>query len=277
MRTVAEALREAAGGLAPLSDTARLDAELLMAAALDCGRSQMLLNARDCAEPDVFPAWVERRRSGEPVAYITGRQDFYGRSFIVDEHVLIPRADSETVVEAALRECPAPGRILDCGTGSGILLLTLLTENDAATGIGIDRSTGALAVARANARMFELDDRVTLLDRDWTRDGWTDGLGRFDLIVANPPYVEEDAVLDAGVRNHEPAAALFAGPDGLADYRVLVPLLSALLTPDGVAVVEIGHRQSDAVAGLATAAGLASRPLTDLADRPRGLVLRRHA
>ena len=277
MITVAQALRDAAAGLESVSDTARLDAESLMAGALDLPRSAMLLAAHDTPEPAGFAPLYARRRAGEPVAYILGRQDFYGRSFAVSPHVLIPRADSEAIIEAAVPVCKRGTRILDCGTGSGALLLTMLAECTGSHGVGVDICPHALEVARANTARLSVESATQLLQRDWTRPGWRDGLGVFDLILANPPYVDEAAPLGPGVREHEPGRALFAGEGGLTHYRALIPQLDRLLAPGGTAVFEIGYDQADAVRGLAVEAGFAAELHRDLADRPRGLVLRRRS
>lgn len=271
--TVAEALREAARRLEAVSDTARLDAELLMEAALKTTRSEVLLRHTGDPEPANFAGFVERRLTHEPVAYILGRQEFYGREFLVTRDVLIPRADSETTLEAALRARPSARRVLDLGVGSGALLLSYLAENPGSDGTGIDRSPEALAVAADNAERFGLAARCDLRMTDWTEQRWSEGLGTFDLILANPPYVENGAELDPSVRQHEPAGALFAGPEGLDDYRVLLPRLPALLAPHGVAVVEIGASQADAVGALAAAAGFTAVLHKDLALRPRAFVL----
>lgn len=272
--TIADSLREATARLAAGSDTARLDAEVLMAHALGVTRSDMLLRHMRDAVPDAFAALVERRLTAEPVAYIVGTQEFYGRSFAVNREVLIPRGDSESVVEVALAAAPDATRVLDCGTGSGALLLTLLAELPDATGVGIDRSLGALTVAAANADTLGLGEKARIRRADWHESGWSEDLGQFDLIIANPPYVEAEAVLDASVREHEPAGALFAGPEGLDDYRVLIPQLPALLSAGGIAVLEIGATQAEAVSAIATEAGFAVSCHPDLAGRPRALVLR---
>lgn len=272
--TVAEALRSAAERLAAASDTARLDAEYLMAHALGVSRSDMLLKQQRDAVPEGFDALVTRRLAHEPLAYITGEQEFFGRSFLVTEDVLIPRSDSEQVVEAALAVMPDGARVLDCGTGSGALLLTLLAERPQASGIGIDASLGALAVAAANAARLGVSERARIVHADWHQPGWADDLGQFDLVIANPPYVETDAPLDASVREYEPASALFAGKDGLDDYRALIPQLSSLLLPGGVAVLEIGATQAEAVAAIAAACGAESELRHDLAGRPRAMILR---
>jgi release factor glutamine methyltransferase len=270
---VAQALREAAERLAQVSDTAWLDAELLMAEALGVARSELLLRHMDGPVPDGFAAMVERRARHEPVAYIIGRQEFFGREFVVTPDVLIPRADSETIVQAALDVCSDPVRVLDCGVGSGALLLTVLAERPGAKGVGTDRSTGAIELASANAGRFGLASRCELLLRDWTRPGWADGLGQFDLILANPPYVESGAELAPSVRDFEPHGALYSGADGLDDYRILIPQFPKLLTEEGIAVVEIGAGQAEMVAEITRKAGFSAQLHKDLAGRPRALVL----
>ena len=270
MTSVAEALRAATARIGV--EWARIDAELLMAHALGLSRSAMLLTAMRDPVPAAFEVLLARRLADEPVAYILGSAEFYGRSFAVTPAVLIPRGDSESVVGAALEAAPQARRVLDCGTGSGALLLTLLAELPQAQGIGIDRSAAALAVAQGNAQALGLADRARLVEADWTAPGWADGLGPFDLVIANPPYVETDAALDASVREHEPHGALFAGADGLDDYRRLVPQLPGLLSPGGVAVLEIGATQDAAVAGIAQGAGFATELRRDLAGRPRALI-----
>jgi release factor glutamine methyltransferase len=272
--TVGEAIRAAATRLAAASDTARFDAELLMAHALGLSRSDMLLKAMRDPAPEGFAALIDRRATQEPVAYITGSTEFYGRSFAVEPGILIPRGDSETLVEAALAACANPCRVLDLGVGSGALLLTLLAECPGAEGVGIDASEVAVAVTGANAPALGIENRCTLHCRDWHAEGWADDLGTFDLILCNPPYVEADAALDAQVRDYEPASALFAGPEGLDDYRVLIPQLVKLLAPGGIAIFEIGHTQADAVSAIAAAAGFAVTLRHDLAGRPRALILR---
>lgn len=292
---VSAALREATARLAATSDTARLDAEVLMAHALGVTRSDLLVRHMDQPEPAAFAALVERRALHEPVAYIVGSQEFYGLELYVDSNVLIPRADSETIITAAIEalvDAP-PKRILDLGTGSGALLLAALSIWPAAEGIGIDSSINALMVAIRNAELHAnvavgligdanpappqppMRGLARLVQRDWHQPGWAEHLGTFDLILANPPYVEDAAPLDPDVARFEPAGALFAGPDGLDDYRVLIPQLPALLAPGGVAVLEIGHTQAPAVAEIAAAAGFLAEVRPDLAGRPRAVLLRR--
>ncbi len=272
--TIAFALREAAVALSASSDTPRLDAELLMAHALDVSRSDMLLRHMQNAVPDGFAALLTRRLGHEPAAYILGHQEFYGLEFLVNSDVLIPRGDSEVLVDAALAARPDARRVLDCGTGSGALLLAVLAALPEADGVGTDRSLGALAVAAANAARLGLASRARLLRADWEKPGWAADLGTYDLILANPPYVEDAAELAPSVRAHEPAGALFAGAEGLDAYRILLPQLPALLAPGGVALTEIGATQAAAVAAIAAAAGFASLVHRDLSGHNRALELK---
>ena len=274
---VGDAIRAAATRLAPVSDTARLDAELLMAHALGLTRSDMLLRAMREPAPEGFAALIERRAGHEPVAYITGEAEFYGLTLAVTPATLIPRGDSETLIEAALEHvCEhgrEQGRVVDLGTGSGALLLAMLANREGWEGVGIDASDNALAVATGNAAALGLAHRSTWYHRNWHTPGWAEDLGTFDLVLCNPPYVEVDAQLDPQVRDHEPASALFAGPEGLDDYRVLIPQLRVLLNPDGIAILEIGAKQAEAVGALAAASGFATALRRDLAGRPRALIL----
>jgi release factor glutamine methyltransferase len=262
-------LRDAAARLAPTSPTARLDAELIAAHALGLPREAMLLRLRDLAVPAAADALVERRLRGEPVAYLTGRRAFWTIELAVGPGVLIPRPDSETLIEAAVAHFAdrAPRRILDLGTGSGALLLAALDQWPQASGIGIDRSQAALGMARGNAERLGMAARADIRAGDWAK-----GLDeRFDLVLCNPPYIAAGTPLDAEVVNHEPAGALFAGADGLDAHRILAPQLGRLIAPGGMAAVEIGHDQGQSAAALFRAAGLAVRCRTDLAGRDRCL------
>jgi release factor glutamine methyltransferase len=271
--TISQALRAATIALAGSSDTPRLDAELLMAESLGVSRSELLVRHMQAREPSGFAPLLARRLAHEPVAHILGRQDFFGLTFRVTPDVLIPRGDSEILVEAALKARPDARRVLDCGTGSGALLLAVLAHLPGADGVGIDRSAAALAIAAANAEALGFTARARLLAADWDRPGWSESLGRFNLVLANPPYVEQGADLTPSVRDFEPAGALFAGPEGLDAYGMLIPQLPALLAPDGAAFVEIGATQADAVTAIARGAGLAAMLHRDLANRPRVLEL----
>ena len=275
--TVADAIRAAAERLCATSDTARLDAELLMAHVLGVSRSQLLLlRMRDEAAPHAagFDRLVERRAAHEPVAHLLGVQEFFGLEFAVTPDTLIPRGDSETIVQAALDCAAQDARVLDMGTGSGALLLAFLYERPDAKGLGIDASAAALAVASANGQRLGLAERAQFVQANWLESGWAHDLGRFDLVLCNPPYVESDANLDPDVREFEPATALFAGPEGLDDYRAIVPQLGKLLVPGGVAIFEIGAGQAEAVGAIASESGFAAQTRRDLADRPRAMILR---
>lgn len=270
MTLLAAALRDAATRLTGISATPRLDAELLMAHALGCARSDMLLRQADLVVPDAFAALLERRVAHEPVAYITGVQAFWDLELHVTPDVLIPRSDSETLIDMAV-EGPAPARVLDLGTGSGALLLAALSAFPDATGMGVDASAAALSVARGNAERLGFGARSSWLHKSWRETGWSAGLGQFDLILCNPPYVEDDAALEPIVAEHEPHSALFAGPEGLDDYYILIPQIPALLTPGGVAIFEIGYTQTNAVSDLASKSGLSTEMRRDLAGKPRAL------
>lgn len=271
MAEVQAALAQAARDLAAVSDTARLDAELLMAHALGVSRDDLLLRHLDAAVPDGFAALVARRLAHEPIAYITGTRAFWTIELHVGPGVLIPRPDSETLLEAAIDTFgrQPPLRILDLGTGPGTLLLAALAEWPQATGLGIDASDTALDYARRNAATLGLADRVQLRAGDWAA-----GIDeRFDLILANPPYIGTGEELPAEVRDYEPGSALFAGAQGLDDYRRIIPDLPRLLAPGGAALLEIGWTQAEAVSSLANQHGLAPRVYNDLGGRPRAIQL----
>jgi release factor glutamine methyltransferase len=271
-------LREATVRLANSSDTPRLDAELLMAHALGIDRSTMLLRQSDLGVPSGFDALIERRVTHEPVAYITGTQDFWDLKLCVTPGVLIPRSDSETLIEAvvaAFAERAPPSSILDLGTGSGALLLAALSCFHAAHGVGVDASSPALAVAQDNATRLGFAERAVFHHLSWHDDGWANAVGGpFDLILCNPPYVETSAVLAPMVADYEPHSALFAGAEGLDDYRILMLFIPALLKDDGIAIFEIGAGQAEQVMELAKKSGLECGLHHDLAGNPRALALR---
>lgn len=261
----------AARRLAGISGTPRLDAELLMAHALHIPRDRLLLFDLDRAAPAGFEALVARRLAHEPVAYILGRRAFWTIELAVGPGALVPRPDSETLIEAALDQFGAngPGTILDLGTGPGTLLLAALEHWPEAHGLGIDRSERALRYARENARRLGLNGRAAFRLGDWT-----EGLdGRFDLLLCNPPYLEERSAPDPSV-SREPREALFAGPDGLDDYRRLAPAIGPLLAPAGCACLEIGAGQEEAVTALLRPEGFRISARRDLSGIVRCLVLR---
>jgi release factor glutamine methyltransferase len=259
--------------------TAKLDARLLVEAASGLSRADMI------ARPDTVlgPAQMERleemlarREAGEPVSRILGQREFYGRTFKVTPDVLDPRPDTETLVDAALAVLgkTARPRILDIGTGSGAIIVTLLAEVAYAAGVATDLSPAALAVAGHNATVNGVDGRLELVETVWAR-----GVGgQFDLIVSNPPYIPQDSIagLDREVREHDPHLALAGGADGFDAYRALLPEAASLLGPCGHIVLEFGAGQHEDVVRIARAHGLAlvdGGLVRDLAGHVRCAVL----
>jgi release factor glutamine methyltransferase len=274
LKPIARALADAARQLEETSDTSRLDSELLMADALHIDRDQLILSPPDRQVPKRFWEMLKRRKEGEPVAYITGRRAFWNIELHVGPGVLVPRPDSEVLIASAIEHFQAsegPKRILDLGTGPGTLLLAALDVWPRSTGLGIDLSRQALSYASANARRLGFEDRIKLM-----QGNWAEGLVEtFDLILCNPPYIAEGADLGPGVREFEPGEALFAGEEGLDSYRELASQLPRLLNKDGLAAIEIGFDQGDAVTRLLSRDGLSSRVAQDLAGRDRALLLTR--
>ena len=219
--------------------------------------------------------FVRRRLAGEPAARIIGVREFWGLPLQLSPETLVPRPDTETVVEAALEilhaEPRRPLRIADLGTGSGAIMLALLSELPDAFGIGTDISVAALRTARGNARLLGFAARAAFAVCDYAAAL----KGPFDLMVSNPPYIRSADIgtLDTEVRDHDPHRALDGGADGLDAYRRIAPEAARLLAPGGAVVVEIGHRQSGDVEGLLAAAGLTleGAPKTDLAGIRRAV------
>jgi release factor glutamine methyltransferase len=270
--TIPRALARATNELGRLSDTPRLDAELLMAEALHIDRDKLILSPPQRDVPERFFEMMERRKAGEPVAYITGRRAFWNIELHVGPGVLIPRPDSEVLIASALEHfegSAGPERILDLGTGPGTLLLAALDLWPNSTGVGVDVSRKAMSYAAANARRLGFENRVKLKEGDWAK-----GISEtFDLILCNPPYVAEDAELGPGVREYEPDEALFAGKEGLDAYRELAPQLPRLLNRGGLAAVEIGHDQAEPVTALLVRDGIQARVANDMAGRARTVLL----
>jgi release factor glutamine methyltransferase len=272
---LADAIRHGAAILRDAGiDTPRLEARLLLAHALGRPVAALLRDPHAGVEAPGYDALLVRRAAHEPLAYIIGRREFWSMDFAVSPATLIPRADSETLIEAALaafsHRAP-PADILDLGTGTGCLLLTALHEFPAAFGIGTDRSPDAASLAAANAAALGLARRAAFLCADWAAPL----AARFDLILCNPPYIPTSAIggLMPEVAGHEPQSALDGGADGLEAYRHIVAFLPALLQPDGVSVLELGAGQAPAVAALAGQAGLVASIRADLAGIARALVL----
>lgn len=277
-RTVGGQLRSAAAALAAAGiENAQWEARLLLAHATGLDAAALLRDREQPVDAPGFDALVAARAGRTPLAFLVGRQPFWSFDVLVSPDTLIPRADSETLVEAALAVFPNPAivrRALDLGTGTGCLLLAALTEFPAAWGVGVDLSPGAAALARCNAGRLGLDARSAFICGDWA-----DPLqGRFDLVLCNPPYVTtgELAGLMPEVALHEPARALDGGADGLDAYRRVVQALPALLGPGGCGVIELGAGQQQAVSCLARAAGLDVLMVRhDLGGVARALVLGR--
>jgi release factor glutamine methyltransferase len=260
-------------------ESARLDAELLLAHLLGVERISIILmphRALTADEDQRFRLMVARRASREPFAYITGTKEFWSLPFKVTPDTLIPRPDSETLIEVAVRNLAFnhPKRILDFGTGSGCLLLAALSEFPEATGVGVDQSMAALTVAIQNGHALALAHRAVWEESNW--DSALEADQRFDLILANPPYIAEHEreTLQPDVRDHEPGTALFAGADGLDAYRALLPAILRRLAPGGLALVEIGRSQAEAISALAEIVGFSVKIHPDLTGWPRVLGLK---
>jgi release factor glutamine methyltransferase len=279
--TVASSLAEAAGLLAAAGiDEPRREARLLLAAALAVdtavilGHADRVLGRSECAR---FARFLARRAAREPTARVLGRREFWSLDFALAPETLVPRPDSETVVEAALANISDRGaalRVLDLGTGTGCLLLALLSELPASTGIGIDLVANAAVMARRNAAALGLAGRSRFIAGSWG----TAITGRFDVIVANPPYINSEAIaaLAPEVAHYDPRIALDGGTGGLDSYRALAPDLMRLLSDGGVAAVEMGAGQAKPVAAVMQQMGLVIKKIcSDLAGIERCLVLRR--
>lgn len=271
--------KQAAGQLADAGvESAELDARLLLLSATGFEAVELVARVNDEADEDTagkFRVLIERRLKGEPVARIIGKKEFWSHEFLLGPETLIPRPESETIVEAALAAAPdreATLRVLDLGSGTGNLLAAILLELPNSFGVGIDRSEGALQIARKNFGRLGLSQRAGFLCGNWGA-----AVGRkFDLIVSNPPYVESNciATLKPEVRDHDPALALDGGEDGLDAYRAIFVDLSSLIASGGTAVVELGMGQQAAVSDIARKAGLIVNGVrNDLAGCPRALVM----
>jgi release factor glutamine methyltransferase len=274
-RTIAEALRDGAQLLAAAGiDNPRLESRLLLADAVGRSAEDLIRDLTATAAPSNFEHLIARRAAREPLGYILGWREFWSLRFRVSPATLIPRPDSETVVEAALSLCPdvrATPRVLDLGTGTGCLLLAFLHERPLAFGVGVDRSEAAVRLARRNACDLGIAARSVFLCGDWA-----DAIGgRFDLVLSNPPYVATPdlAALMPDVGLYEPRTALDGGACGLTAYRAIIGALPSLLTPSGAAVLELGAAQFDAVRRIARAAGFEVQPRSDLSGTPRAMIL----
>lgn len=259
----------------------RREARLLAALALECTNERLLADPERPVgerEADRFRRFVARRAAREPLSRIRGHREFWSLDFVLGPATLDPRPDSETLVAAALALLPADRelRLLDCGTGTGCLLIAVLSERLLATGIGIDIDPDAVAMARANAARCGQSARADFSVADW-RDASSVPPGSFDMVLANPPYIPSAAIpgLEPEVARYDPGAALDGGADGLDAYRALAPVLAQRLAESGHAIIEIGEGQADDVAAILEGVGLvpADRKC-DLAGIPRCLIAR---
>lgn len=264
----------------PKSETPLLDARVLLKFVLQTDDAGLIGLGRDLlsgSKARQFNELLLRRRNGEPVAYLTGTKEFWSLEFTVSKDVLIPRDDSECLIEAVLerRSKNDQMRIADLGTGSGCLICALLTEYPNAQGAAVDISHSAISIAHQNAETIGLANRVSFYQGEWT----TPLEGQFDIVVANPPYISEaerpDLAID--VIEFEPHDALFGGQDGLDPYRVILSEMGKILKPDGLLIFECGANHTDELAQLVRQFDERYIPFTifDLAGRPRGVGLDR--
>ncbi|HYZ20794.1 MAG TPA: peptide chain release factor N(5)-glutamine methyltransferase [Rhodopila sp.] len=272
--TVAEALRAGAARLRDVADNPGLEARLLLAHALGATQNDLIRDPGWAIDPAAYNGLLARRQAWEPLAYITGHREFWSLDFLASPATLIPRADSETLVEAAIAAFAGrmpPMRILDLGAGTGCLLLALLHEFPAAFGIGIDITPEAALLARTNSVRLGLGARAGFITGNWT-----DAVaGCFDLVVSNPPYIAAPEIdrLMPEVAEHEPRGALDGGADGMDAYRTILARMPDILAPDGTAVLELGAGQADLVTEIARGRGFTVSLRLDLARIPRALLL----
>ncbi len=267
--TVAILLSDARGQLGNNS-TAALDARLLLQAATGLTHADVVAESQREISPEhikIFEQFITRRMLHEPVSRILGTREFYGREFMVTPAVLDPRADTECVVELALK-LTKQGRFVDLGTGSGAIAITLCAENKNLSGVATDISADALLVAEANAKNLNVTDRL-----QFHKGAWFDGLSEpFDLIISNPPYIRQDAKLPPDVANYDPHLALFGGADGLQAYRAIALQSGPHLAESAHLVVELGFDQAQAVTEIFSAHGfVVNGKAVDIAGYIRGL------
>jgi release factor glutamine methyltransferase len=274
--SIAQAIRDAAARLDGIADNPRLEARLLLAHTLGLSQNDLIRDPSRAIDTTAFEAAVTRRVAHEPLALIVGLREFWSMTFEVSPATLIPRPDSETLIEAAVAayaDRPAPATIIDLGTGTGCLLLALLNAFPSAFGIGVDLAPEAAALAKRNATRLGLADRSAFVAGDWTKPI----AGRFDLIVSNPPYIPSADIeaLMPEVRRYEPRRALDGGSDGYDAYRAILAVLDDHLGPDGMAILELGLGQAKYVVARAQETGLEGSLRLDLAKVPRAIALTR--
>jgi release factor glutamine methyltransferase len=281
--TVSKAVRLTAATLCSVGlQTSGLDARVLVGHVCHMSREDMILRdsqVLSAGEVIQLQALCERRMQSEPVAYLTGKKEFFGQTFSVSSDVLIPRPDTEVLVEEAIRFCqeaPSPVKVLDLGTGSGAIVLSILSEVPEATGLGIDISPAALTIAERNAKDLGLSKKVLFERGDWAKEV----NGSFDLVVSNPPYISSPEMkgLMKGVVNFEPEGALHGGEDGLAPLRLIARDLPRLLSDQGLFLGEIGAGQDDLAKVILHNAGLKpNKSVPDLSGIPRCVAARPYA
>lgn len=255
-------------------ETADLEARILLEDIAGYSKTDFLFRRDEPLSDEVaqkIETIIKRRINGEPLGRILGYRDFWNSRFYLSADTLEPRPDTEILIETALNEKP-PKRILDLGTGTGCILLTLLQEFPEATGVGVDLSSGALATATANAERLGLRNRVTFLNGSWLDPLPQDS--KFDLIVSNPPYIPSEEIrnLQVEVKNHDPILALDGGIDGLDPYKFLLPILKKYLEPGGLVLFEFGIGQvSDLTRIVEDSGATLIRVVPDLGGHPRVL------
>jgi release factor glutamine methyltransferase len=274
--TIAQAINDGAKRLVGVADNPRLEARLLLAHAVGATRNDLIRDPARVIDIVGYQALLSRRAMHEPLALIVGHREFWSMEFTVSPATLVPRPDSETLIEAAVATFagrPGPRRILDLGTGTGCLLLALLSEFPRAFGVGLDLTPSAAALAKANASRHGLTNRSAFL-----AGNWADAIsGRFDLVISNPPYIPgpEIETLMPEVALHEPRRALDGGEDGYDAYRAILPCITALLETNGIAILELGHSQANYVSSLAREAGFNISLRVDFAEISRAIILTR--
>jgi release factor glutamine methyltransferase len=279
--SIREALTRGAARLQAAGiESARLDARILLSRALQISADNLFSAAVTPAQIEIFESLIGRREAREPLAYIIGGREFWSLEFEVGPGVLIPRPETETLIEEALRRFPETKdglRVLDIGTGSGCLLLAFLKERAGATGLGVDVSEVALAYARRNAVRHGLSARCSF-GTGVSPSPLRGSARKFDVILANPPYLTDEEFMTSSeeIRDYEPQLAFAAGHDGLVAFRAFLPLVAECLSPAGIAFLEVGARQVDRVAEIIMNAGLEiCDVIPDLSSIPRCLVIGR--
>ena len=261
-------------------DSNRLDSRVLIAEVLSLSMEEVLAKGDhvvSTADFTKFMLFLGRRSKHEPIAYIIGKKEFYSTEFIVDENVLIPRPDSETLVDEVLRcyDKSKEIKILELGVGSGCLLLTILKNMPNASGVAIDIKAGAISVAKANYKNLALHNKVKFIISSWNDFECQE---RFDLIISNPPYIRCDdiEILGPNVKNYEPLTALDGGADGLMAYKELAPIIQNFLKADGMAILECGEHQHLEIAKIMQESNLHTKKYSsDLANKIRCVILKK--